>query len=341
MNLIEEYQKRISIEKSSSFISKLDQAECFIITDNNLEKLYHDEILQKHKYYSIVPGEASKTLSQANKILERMLKLNLTRNVIVVGFGGGVVCDLAGFVSAIYKRGCPLFLMPTSLLAMVDAAIGGKNGVNSRNFKNQFGTIRHPNWINIDTELFESLPGPEFLNGAAEMIKHGLIYSSEYYAKVEFHHQYILDHQSTEMQELINESIAIKLHFVEDDEGDRDKRRCLNFGHTLGHVAEKILGIPHGLAVIWGMIQALKLSYHSGLISSEKCIRITNGLKLAIFLKQVKLEWKDIAKALLNDKKREGEGITFILLAGVGNPVVKELSLEFIKKVIMGEDGVI
>ncbi|MFA7057676.1 MAG: 3-dehydroquinate synthase family protein [Candidatus Cloacimonadales bacterium] len=341
MSWIEEYQKRISIDKSSSFISKLAQAECFIITDNNLEKLYHDEILQKHKYYSIEPGEASKTLSQANKILERMLKLNLTRNVIVVGFGGGVVCDLTGFVSAIYKRGCPLFLMPTSLLAMVDAAIGGKNGVNSKNYKNQFGTIRHPNWINIDQELLESLPAPEYLNGAAEMIKHGLIYSLEYHAKVKAPYTYVLDHQSREMQELIKESIAIKLHFVSDDEGDRGKRRYLNFGHTLGHVIEKQLNIPHGVAVIWGMIQAIRLSYHSELISSETFTRLRDELRLAIFLKQFEIEWKDIAKALLNDKKREGEGITFILLTKVGSPVVKELSLEFIKNAIMGEDGVI
>ena len=311
-----------------------------VITDKNLEQHYQEQLLQNLNYYSIEPGEASKTLIQVNQIIERMLELNLTRNVTIIGLGGGVVCDLAGFISAIYKRGCRLALMPTSLLAMVDAAIGGKNGVNSANYKNQSGTIKQPDWINLDPELITTLPQVELRNGSAEIIKHGLIYSSEYYNRVKLPERYLTNYQSSEFLEIIQDSVAIKLHFVADDEIDKGKRRYLNFGHTLGHVVERLWDLPHGDAVLWGVIQALKLSYHSELLPLKQYEELVADLEGLSVVKQLglKLEWHKIANSLLSDKKREGEGIAFILLKEVGVPVVKELSLEFVRMVLMDED---
>lgn len=343
MQWTEDYQKRISYEQSGKFLTNLVSSEYFIITDKNLEQHYQEKLLQNLHYYSIEPGEASKTLIQANQIIERMLELNLTRNVTIIGFGGGVVCDLAGFTSAIYKRGCKLALLPTSLLAMVDAAIGGKNGVNSVNYKNQSGTIKQPDWINLDSELLKTLPQVELRNGSAEIIKHGLIYSSEYYKRVKLPERYLANYQSGEFLKIIQDSIAIKLHFVADDEADKGKRRYLNFGHTLGHVVEKLWNLPHGDAVVWGMVQALKLSYSSGLLPLKQYEELATDLESLNVVKQLglKLEWHKLANSLLSDKKRDGEGITFILLQEVGSPVVKELSLEFIRQVIIDEDATI
>lgn len=338
MNCIEDYHKRISYQASSNFLKGLQKSEYFIITDKNLEKYYHKSLFSTASYYSIEAGEESKTLSQVNYILERLLEANYSRNLIIIGFGGGVVCDIAGFISAVYKRGCRVALMPSSLIAMVDASIGGKNGVNSQNYKNQFGTIKQPNYINLDFELLNTLPQSEMANGIPEIIKHGLIFSQDYYDKVKSVSFTNIDSANTELIDLIKESVNIKLSFVIGDEGDKGQRRFLNFGHTLGHVIEKLDNIPHGKAVLWGMIQAIKISYKLNLIAETLANSLMTDLAKLNIINSNKLKWEDIAKALLNDKKREGDGITFILLTGVGKPVIKEVSLEIIKQVVMADD---
>ena len=338
MGWIEDYQKKISYLKTKDFLASFGSTECFLITDKNLERYYGEDLFSNLSYFSIEPGEQAKTLYQVNVILERLLVLNFSRQVIIIGFGGGIVCDIAGFVSAIYKRGCRLALLPTSLIGMVDASIGGKNGVNSLNFKNQFGTFKQADYINIDFDLLETLPLCEIANGRAEIIKHGLIYSPVYYQKVR---DYILafdNNVNSQLRKIIMESIKIKLSFVAGDENDRGQRRFLNFGHTLGHVMEKNQHIPHGKAVIWGMIQALKLSYHLNLITEQLCKELLIDLFRENTVDQERVNWPDISEALLSDKKRVGEKITFILLSGLGKPLIKDIDLDVIKQVVMSDD---
>lgn len=336
MNLLAEYQKRVSYLANADFLKDLEKSECFIITDSNLEKLYQKALFPNTNYYSIRPGEQAKTLNQVNEILEKLLEYNYTRNLIILGLGGGVVCDLAGFISAIYKRGCRVALMPTSLIAMVDAAIGGKNGVNSVNFKNQFGTIKQPDFLNLDFTFLKTLPEREMNNGIPELLKHGLIFSEEFFNKVKTFK--FKDANNIQLAELIKESIKIKLTFVSGDENDKGQRRFLNFGHTLGHVIEKLNNVPHGYAVLWGMLQAVKLSYALQLISQELVIALKADLDRFNCVSKGSLSWSEISKALLNDKKREGQKITFVLLAGVGKALIKELDLETIKEVVMSDE---
>ncbi|MBI9031723.1 3-dehydroquinate synthase [bacterium] len=333
MDWIQTYLKRITYQNSKEFLASLNKAECFIITDDNLKNLYQKEVFSDINYVSIEAGEQAKTLTQVEIILERLLALNHSKNVIILGFGGGVVCDIAGFVSAIYKRGCNLALMPTSLIAMVDAAIGGKNGVNSHNFKNQFGTIKQADYINLDFDLLNTLVLSEIANGIAEMIKHGLIYSPEYYHKI-INYDLTRDKLKTQITDYIKESINIKLSFVNGDERDGARRRILNFGHTLGHTIEILHNVPHGKAVLWGMLQALKLSYKLNMLSTEIFKEIYDDLTRFNIVNSSIIKWQEIATALLSDKKKEGDNITMILLEGIGKPVVKDVELDIIKEVV-------
>lgn len=333
-----EYQTRMSYHKSKEFLAPLKSDDCFLITDKNLKSSYEEEVLANLNYFCIEPGEQSKTLNQVNAILERLLVLNYSRDAIIIGFGGGVVCDLAGFVSAIYKRGCRLVLLPSSLIAMVDASIGGKNGVNSLNYKNQFGTIKQADYINIDFALLESLPVSEIENGMGEVVKHGLISSPAYYQKVKAYNIGSDDNFKTQLAEIIKESVAIKLSFVNGDENDREQRRFLNFGHTLGHVIEKSHHIPHGKAVIWGMMIAMKISYKLNLISEGLFRELSADLDKLNIVTNNMINWSEIANGLLSDKKRVGEKITFILLEGLGKPVIRDLELDLIKYVMLDAD---
>lgn len=339
MDWIKAYQEKISYLKSKEFLATLANKESYLLTDDNLKDLYQKEFFAELNFYSIEAGEQSKTLSQVAIILERLLALNYSKDVIIIGFGGGIVCDIAGFVSAIYKRGCKVVLMPTSLLAMVDACIGGKNGVNSDNYKNQFGTIKQAESINVDLSLLKTLPQDQVDNGMAEVIKHGLISSKDYYQKAI---SVNLNKGNIENDErvlaLIKESISIKLSFVNGDENDQGQRMFLNFGHTLGHTLEKIHNIPHGKAVIWGMIQALKISDKLALISKGQFRDLKAELMKLNTVTPEMIKWDDISQALVSDKKRRGDKITFILLAGLEKPLIKEVDLALVEQVVMSHD---
>lgn len=338
MTWLEDYQQRISYQNTKDFLQDYKDSNTFLITDKNLLNFYHKEIT-KFNYYSILPGEESKTLEQINIILERLLQLKYSRDVTIIAFGGGIVCDMAGFISAIFKRGCKLALIPTSLIAMVDASIGGKNGVNSQDYKNQFGTIKQADKINIDSTLLASLPQAEVANGMAEVIKHGLLASESYYKKaISFSKIELSDNNKYAFEDLIKESIAIKLSFVAGDEGDKGQRRYLNFGHTLGHAIEKIYQIPHGRAVLWGMLKACQLSYKLGFLPKDLFVKIESDLlKLNTFDTSI-INWEKISQALLSDKKREGQGITFILLQDFAKPVIVNLDLDTLKNLLREND---
>ncbi len=338
MTWIDDYKRKISYENTDSFLEQYVGGESFIITDDNLKSLYSKEISQIN-HYSISPGEESKSLEQVNLILEHLLKENYSRNLTLIAFGGGIVCDITGFISAIYKRGCKLILMPSSVIAMVDAAIGGKNGVNSKYFKNQFGTIKQADRINVDCKLLNTLPKVEFKNGLAEVIKHGILASEEYYRKA----IYLANNLPNElgnsfMADLIKESIAIKLSFVSGDEGDEGKRRILNFGHTLGHVVEKLYHLPHGKAVLWGMMKAVVLSYKLDLISKDLYNRIYSDLENLNTFDPDNLDWDTVLKALLSDKKRQAQVFNFILIEGFAKPIIKQVDLNTVKVLIVNNN---
>ena len=275
-------------------------------------------------FLSIPAGEAHKQIATCLELWEQLADLGIDRSGLMINLGGGVVTDLGGFVASTYKRGIRFVNVPTSLLAMVDASIGGKNGVDLGLLKNQVGIIREPEYVLVDATFLESLPEVEFNSGKAEMIKHGLIRDRAYLQEV----LSFEPGQTAKASELIEGSIAIKQAIVQEDPFEQGIRKSLNFGHTLGHAIESycldndhLPSLLHGEAIAIGMILESYLS-HLSLGFSQTDLEEIAG-ELVRRYPRVSFQERDvtaIADLMKYDKKNRGGRIRFVLLAGIGNP---------------------
>ena len=242
-----------------------------IITDKSIYTIYKAVInLSGNKCHIIKPGEKSKSIENYYKI-----SLNLNNPTTLIAFGGGVVGDLTGFISSTYKRGINLIQIPTTLLAMVDSSIGGKNGINLSDKKNYLGTIYQPKEILIDIRFLNTLPKKEFINGVAEIIKYGAIKDDSLLDRL----KKPLINSDKDLLDIIKKSIKIKTEIVHEDEKDNNVRKLLNFGHTIGHALEIPNNLTHGEAIAIGMVYESKLALEKNLISKEKVNKIFKALK--------------------------------------------------------------
>jgi len=239
-----------------------------VIADSNVARLYGATARDAFReagftadLLSFPAGEASKTRESWSRLTDELLRLDVGRDGCVVALGGGVTGDLAGFVAATYMRGIPLVQAPTSLLAMIDASIGGKTGVDVPAGKNLVGAFHQPRMVVIDPELLATLPESEFRAGLAEAVKHGAIHDAAYLDWVADHADAALDADPAAVRELVIRSVHIKAGFVARDEREAGARQALNFGHTLGHALEQASGwrLPHGHAVATGMVLEAEL----------------------------------------------------------------------------------
>jgi 3-dehydroquinate synthase len=241
--------------------------------------------------------------------------------------GGGIVCDIAGFVASTFLRGVRFGFVATTLLAQVDASVGGKNGVNFQGYKNMVGLFHQPEFVICDPELLKTLPQKEISCGLAEIVKHGAIADADMFAYLEQHAEDILALDRQAIQNLVIASVRIKSAMVKRDETEKGERRLLNFGHTFGHAIEKITGISHGEAVSRGMAIAAALSVKKDLLTADEDKRLRallNNFKLPTYFG---LETKAVVNAIAKDKKREGNWIHFILLNGIGSATVDKITL--------------
>lgn len=209
----------------------------------------------------IEASERNKTMETVNALIEQLLELHADRDVLLLGIGGGITTDICGFVAAIYKRGVAVGLVPTTLLAMVDAAIGGKNGVNMQGYKNMVGTFRHPEFVCCHPKFLATLPQKEVRNGLAEMLKSFIIKGEHFVACADFFRAKTGAELCAEAETLlryIREAANVKLEIVAEDECEQGKRRLLNLGHTFAHALERSTGISHGEAVAIGVVCAAK-----------------------------------------------------------------------------------
>ena len=269
----------------------------------------------------IESSELSKNIETCVELWNVLSDLGADRKSILINLGGGVVTDIGGFVAATFKRGISFINVPTTLLSMVDAAIGSKNGVDLGNLKNQIGTITSPKMVLVDTEFLETLPQNQMRSGLAEMLKHGLIADKEYWTKF----QDLANIDYADFDTLIYQSIEIKNNIVLQDPTEEGVRKSLNFSHTLGHAIEshfmnKESSLLHGEAIAIGMILESYLSLALHLISTSEYRDIKTQL-LSIFGKTdfSESDLSNIILLLKHDKKNEFGKVKFALLEGIGN----------------------
>ena len=314
-----------------SFVEELVSKEkTVIITDENIASLYSDKF-KAWKVIAIKAGEEYKQQSTVDNVINQLIKLQADRETFIIGIGGGVVTDIAGYAASVFMRGIKFAFVPTSILAMVDAAIGGKNGVDVGLYKNLVGVIRHPEFLLFDYSFLKTLPLEEWINGFAEIIKHACIKDAEMFELLENSSLEIFQQSPVKIAELIKRNAKIKYNVVSSDEFETGERKLLNFGHTLGHAIENIYKLPHGHAVSIGIIAACKISEEINSFSSEEKVR--KVLKKYNLPVELKLDKEKVWAVLLMDKKKTGDTMNFILLNKIGDGIIKPIPLTKLKEI--------
>lgn len=309
-----------------------------IITDTNVRRLYEKDF-PPVPVIEIGTGEKIKTLDTVSHIFERLVELEADRSWFVVGIGGGIVCDIAGFAASTYMRGVRFGFVSSTLLAQVDASVGGKNGVNFSGYKNMVGVFNQPEFVICDMALLKTLPGKEILCGMGEIVKHALIGDAGMFSYLEENWEKALELDPEAIEKLVYDSVAIKSDIVNKDEKEAGERRKLNFGHTFGHAIEKTSdGFLHGEAIAAGMVPAMALSVKKGFLSPEEANRAESLIRKLNLPTRIQVDMEKLFDALKKDKKREGDHLHFVFLNGIGNAIVEEITFKDLDSV-MGELG--
>jgi 3-dehydroquinate synthase len=305
-------------------------ANIIVITDTRIAEIYGKRF-PPCKVITIGTGESIKNLKTVENIYQQLLAFGADRLTFLVGIGGGIVCDITGFVASTFMRGLRFGYVATTLLSQVDASVGGKNGVNFQGYKNIVGVFNQPEFVICDLSLLTTLPDREISCGFAEIVKHGAIADAEMFAYLEENAVRALSLDLSVIEKLVYESIRIKTAVVNRDELEKGERRKLNFGHTFGHAIEKTADISHGEAVSVGMIIAATVSEAKGLLKNTDTKRLQRLLQDLALPTRIAVDTDRVWDALQKDKKREGDTIHFVLLERIGRTVVRRLSMEDVR----------
>jgi len=304
-----------------------------IITDSNVRKFYGDKF-PNVLIIEIGTGEGIKNFKTVDYIIEQLIENEFDRSSFILGIGGGIVCDISGFVASIFMRGIDFGFVSTTLLSQVDASVGGKNGVNFGGLKNMVGVFNLPKFVICDMEMLKTLEAVELQCGFAEIVKHGAIKSTELFNFIDSNVEKAINLDAEVIERFVYDSVVIKADVVNQDAREKGERRKLNFGHTFGHAIEKIAQVPHGKAVSIGMVVAAQLSVSRGLLSAEKAERMTNLLKALGLPTELELQPEKALAAMKRDKKRDGDKLHFVLLNDLGSAEVVEITFEELKEIV-------
>ncbi|MDD4032242.1 MAG: 3-dehydroquinate synthase [Bacteroidales bacterium] len=305
-----------------------------VITDENLLRHY-GHILSQYPLIVIGTGEENKTMKTLEKIYHELLQAGADRSSFILGFGGGIVCDVAGYAASTYMRGIPFGFVSTSLLSQTDASVGGKNGINFEGYKNMIGTFTQPRFVLCDPSLFKTLPEREFRQGFAEVIKSALIRDPEFVQYLEENTGKALEQDPETLRHILQATVQIKADIVTRDEKEKGERRLLNFGHTFGHAIEKLTReYTHGEAVSIGMHLAAKISEKTGLLSGEKTKRMERLILSFGLPSATRIDPVQLCNALQKDKKREGQTLHLILLEDLGKATIKDFHPDEILQIV-------
>ncbi len=307
--------------------------ESIFIVDSNVLEVYGN-LLEKWDIINIGNGEKIKTLKTVTKIYHRFMEKGVDRSWLIVGMGGGVITDITGFVASTFMRGVPFAFIPTTLLAMVDASIGGKNGVDFDGYKNLIGTIKQPLFCLIDVNFLKSLPFRELISGIAEIVKAAIIADKDLFEFLEKEGEEILRLNNEKIKMVISRAVAIKVAIVQRDENENLERMKLNFGHTIGHAIESVTGLPHGHAISIGMVMESEISKEMGYIDEQEFNRIKNLLEIFKLPTSLKVERDSVFKFMLMDKKRRGNVIGLPVIKGIGDSQVELVPFDKILQTI-------
>ena len=301
------------------------KGQAAIVTNADIAAHYADilsESLQKEGYTPVlclVPeGEARKTLATVHSLYDQFVAAGLDRRSPIIGLGGGVVGDMAGFAAATYLRGAPFVQIPTSLLAMVDASVGGKTGVDLPQGKNLVGAFKQPVVVIIDTDVLAQLPAAEFRSGLAEIVKHGILGAPDLFRQME-------EKGPANLTQMIADAVRVKVDVVIEDPFERGRRATLNLGHTFGHAIEQVSGyrLRHGEAVAVGTVAATRMAVALNRCDAETAGRIESCLdKLGLPTTVSGLDLDEVYAMMFQDKKRSGKMLRFIIPQTIGDVVI-------------------
>lgn len=297
-----------------------------IITDNNIQRIYGGRF-PDFPVFTIKAGEASKNLEVIESLAERLIETGIDRTGFILGIGGGVVCDIAGFLASIYMRGIKCAYISTSLLSQVDASTGGKNGVNLGGTKNVLGCFRQPEFVICDPVMLQTLPEEEYFSGVAELIKTAIVGNKKLFEIIESNQEGILRRDTELLSMLISMAVNFKAAVVSEDEKESGLRRILNFGHTYGHAIEMYKSFRHGYAVASGMALAANFSLSRGYISEAEYNRVTTLLRSFKLLRRHDIPDDQISQLIMRDKKKSGNEIYFVFMTGIGKVDVEKIPI--------------
>jgi 3-dehydroquinate synthase len=278
----------------------------------------------------VAAGEENKTQETIGCIIQELLGLEADKHSMIIGVGGGVITDMAGYAASIYKRGTRLGLVPTTILGMVDAAIGGKNGVDVGLYKNMVGTVYQPEFILYDYSFLDTLPVKEWINGFAEVIKHACIKAPLLFSMLEKYTMHQVQADRTLIASLIEQNVEIKMDIVTTDEYEKADRKLLNFGHTIGHAIENLHRLPHGHAVSIGIVAACNLSEKMNGLHFNDAQRVVKLLAHYHLPVDIETDHEKVFQVLKMDKKRENEHMHFVLLHKIGAAAAIKVPMQYL-----------
>ena len=322
-------KSRVYIGDAGALLAELlPEKRVIVISDTGVDCLQHG-LLAPYDTILVGRGESAKSLAMLDGIYRRLIELGADRSSFILGVGGGVVTDIAGFVASTYMRGVEFGFVTTTLLGAVDASVGGKNGVNVGGYKNMVGTFSQPQFVVCDASLLRTLPDREFRAGLAEVIKSAILGDAELFELLERSSFEALRKDETLLKEVITRCVCVKASVVAQDEREAGCRRILNLGHTVAHAIEKESSkFSHGEAVAIGIYYITRKALEQGVIGAADAERIFTLIERYGFEVALPIERKAMLKAVGGDKKRRGDALHLILPTAIGAVEDREVALD-------------
>ena len=309
----------------------VEKDRSIFITDQHIYD-NHNKHFKGVRFIQIPAGETFKVQSTIDQIIDQLISFGADRKTTLIGVGGGVITDITGYVASVFMRGVPFGFVPTSILGMVDASIGGKNGIDVGNYKNMVGVIRQPGFLFYDVSLLNSLPAEEWVNGFAEVIKHAAIKDASLFRELENKSISHYRKDKKALTELIRKNVVIKSTIVQKDEFEGNERRLLNFGHTLGHAVENVYHLPHGHAISIGIKGACLISEQ--MTNFKETARVTNLLQQYGLPIDIPVDFGKVIEIMRMDKKKLRDTMHYVVLEKLGKAIIKPIPMAQLEKLL-------